>query len=86
MSTFRVAICPLHNACRVRVAGMQNARWLLTQLSRSFVFKSSAPIDDNAEAACSTFQVPYGSQMSHVKFERLLAGIPQVELVLDRTL
>jgi hypothetical protein len=83
MNTFRVWIRPLYNVCRVRVDGIKNAMWLLTRLSQSFVFKSAEPIEDDEEASCSTFHVPYNSQMSHFKLERLLAGIPQVQLMSD---
>ena len=83
MNTFRVWIRPLYNVCRVRVDGIKNAMWLLTRLSQSFVFKSSEPIEDDEGASCSTFHVPYNSQMSHFQFERLLAGIPQVQLMSD---
>jgi hypothetical protein len=81
MNTFRVWLRPLHNVCRVRVDGIKNAMWLLTRLSQSFVFKSSDSIEDDERASCSTFHVPYNSQMSHFQFERLLAGIPQVQLM-----
>ena len=60
---------------------VSDAMWLLTRLSRSFVFKSSEPMTDDENAFSSTFHVPYGSQVSHFKFERLLAGIPQVQLM-----
>ena len=83
MNTFRVWIRPLYNVCRVRVDGMKNAMWLLTRLSHSFVFKSSEPLEDDEGASCSTFHVPYNFQMSHFQFERLLAGIPQVQLMSD---
>jgi hypothetical protein len=83
MNTFRVWIRPLCNVCRVRVDGIKNAIWLLTRLSQSFVFKSSEPIEDDEGASCSTFDVPYNSQMSNFQFERLLAGIPQVQLMSD---
>jgi hypothetical protein len=83
MNTFRVWLRPLYNVCRVRVDGMKNAIWLLTCLSQSFVFKSSQPIEDDERASCSTFHVPYNSQMSNFQFERLLAGIPQVQLMSD---
>ena len=83
MNTFRVWIRPLYNVCRVRVDGIKNAMWLLTRLSQSFVFKSSEPIEDDEGASCSTFHVPYNSQMSRFQFERLLAGIPQVQVMSD---
>ena len=83
MSLFHVWIRPLSSACRVRVDGMQNAKWLLNRLSESFVFKTSEPLDDDVATACSSFQVQYGSQMSGPKFAKLLAGIPEVYLMLE---
>ena len=83
MNTFRVWIRPLYNVCRVRVDGINNAMWLLTRLSQSFVFKGSEPTEDDEGASCSTFHVPYNSRMSHFNLERLLAGIPQVQLMSD---
>jgi hypothetical protein len=84
MSLFHVWIRPLSSsACRVRVDGMRNARWLLNRLSESFVFKNSEPLDDDMVTACSSFQVQYSSQMSGPKFAKLLAGIPEVCLMLE---
>ena len=40
MSTFCVWIHPLANACKVRVLGIENAKWLLNRLTRSFLIKS----------------------------------------------
>jgi hypothetical protein len=83
MKAFQVWIRPLSSACRVRVDGIRNAQWLLNRLSESFVFKSSEPLDDNLEAACSSFQVQYSSQMSGPRFAKLLAAIPEVSLMLE---
>jgi len=83
MDVFRVRIRRLRSGCRVRVDGVQNARWLLAQLSQSFVFKSSQPIDDDVAGSCSTFHVLYSSQVSPGKFESLLSRIPQVQLIPD---
>ena len=49
MDRFQVWIHPMANACRVRVEGIQNAKWLLSRLSESFVFKSSEAIKDEWE-------------------------------------
>lgn len=81
MNAFRVWIRPLGGVCRVRVDGLRNAQWLLTRLSHSFVFKSAAPLDDDIATACSSFQVPYNSQVSRSTLERLLAAIPEVNLM-----
>ena len=82
MNTFRVWLRPLGASSRVRVAGVKNARWLLYRLSQSFVFKSSEAIDDDANC-CSTFLLPYSSQISRSTVEKLLAGIPEVELLAE---
>ena len=81
MNTFRVWIRPLVNVCQVRVDGLRNAQWLLNRLSQSFVFKSSEPLDDDMATACSSFQVQYSSQMSGPRFAKLLAAIPEVNLM-----
>lgn len=83
MSIFNVWIRPLSSACRVRVDGILNARWLLNRLSESFVFKNSEPMDEHMEAACSSFQVQYSFQMSGLTFAKLLAAIPEVNLMLE---
>ncbi len=80
---FRVWIRPLADACRLRVDGMQNARWLLTQLSRSFLFKSAKPIDDDEGPSSCVFHIRYSSQVSHHTLEKALAAISNVELISD---
>ena len=83
MNTFRVWIRPLGTVCRVRVDGAENAMWLLAQLGHSIAFNACEPIRDDEASVRSTFQVPYTPQMPPSTFERLLAAIPQVELMLD---
>jgi len=57
METFRVWLQPTGNLCRVRVDGMQNACWLLTRLSRSFVFKTPEPVRQEAGSSVCSFHV-----------------------------
>ncbi len=83
MNPFQVRIRPMVSVCRVRVDGIRNAQWLLKRLSESFVFKTSEPLDEDIAAACSSFQVQYTSQMSGLKFAKLLAAIPEVDLMLE---
>ena len=83
MNPFCVWIRPSGGNCRVRVDSIKNARWLLDRLSQSFVFKSSEPINEDQGSSCSTFRVPYSSQICHRTFERLLGAIPEVKLMLD---
>ena len=81
MNAFRVWTRALGYMCEVRVDGIENAKWLLDRLGRSFVFKTSEPIDEEADSSCCTFRVMYGSQMSRRVLERLLTAIPEVSLV-----
>jgi hypothetical protein len=83
MLLFQVWIRPLTTACRVRVEGIRNAQWLLNRLSESFVFKTSEPLDDDMETACTSFHVQYSSQLSAPKLAKLLAAIPEVSLRME---
>lgn len=81
MTPFNVWIRPLHSTCRVRVDGMQNAKWLLNRLSNSFVFKTSEPQDNDMGTGRSSFHVQYSFQMSSSTFAKLLKSIPEVNLI-----
>ena len=83
MNRFRVWLRPLGGFCRVRVDGIMNAHWLLTRLSRDFVFKTFEPIREEAGSSCCSFQVPYNPPLSHANFERLLAAITPVQLMME---
>ena len=83
MNAFRVWLRPLGSAFRVRVDGVGNAKWLLDRLSRSFVFKTAAPMSEDEGSSCCTFHLAYNSQMPPRGFERLLAAIPEVKLMTD---
>ena len=81
MNAFRVWIRPLGDFCRVRVDGMENARWLLSRLSESFVFQTCEGIREIEGSSCCTFQVPYNPPLSRSHFEKLLVAIPPVKLM-----
>ena len=49
MKAFRVWVRPLDYEYLVCVDGVENARWLLDQLGRSFVFRSAQPISQDCE-------------------------------------
>lgn len=84
MIEFRIWIRSLGGGSRIRVEGNENnARWLVDRLSRSFVFKNSEPIREDAATRCFTFVVPYTSQTPRNTLERLLATIPEVTLVAE---
>ena len=81
MKPFRVWLRPLGDFCRVRVDGLENTRWLLVCLSQSFVFKTFEPIGEVRDSSFCTFQVPYNPPLSRATFDKLLAAIPEVQLV-----
>ena len=83
MNAFRGWLRPLGNVFRVRVDGPGNAQWLLDRLGRSFVFKTADPVNEDRGSSCCTFHLAYNSQMSRRGFEKLLAAIPEVNLMAD---
>jgi hypothetical protein len=83
MDSFCVWIHPLGNACKVQVLGMKNAKWLLNRLAQAFVVKSSETVNEEECFPCCTFRVPYSLRTPRSTFEKLLAGIPEVRLMLD---
>ncbi len=83
MKQFHVWVRSLENSCRMRVDGVENGRWLLDQLGRAFVFKTCEPINEDQEARSSTFRVSYNSQMSRSLVQKVLAAIPEVQLMAD---
>ena len=82
MNNFPVWIRPLLGGCRVRVETLKNAQWLLNRLSQCFVFKTSEAIHDDGVSSF-TFQVLHSSQTPRPMFEKLLAAIPEVNLMMD---
>ena len=84
MKPFRVWIRPLGDFCSVRVDGLENARWLLVNLSQSFVFKTFEPIGEDVDSSFCTFQVPYNPPLSRGIFRKLLAAIPEVQLLREQ--
>jgi hypothetical protein len=83
MNAFRVWLRPLGGVCRVRVDGISNTQWLLDRLGRSFIFKTSDPVNEEEGSSCCTFRLAYNSQVSHRAFERLLVAIPEVNLMTE---
>jgi hypothetical protein len=83
MKAFRVWIRRLDGACRLRVDGLENADWLLRRLSHSFVFKTSEPLHDMRDSSDCTFCVAHNAQLPGPAFEKLLAGIAEVKLMLE---
>ena len=83
MNPFRVWIRPLESNCRIRVDGVENTRWLLDRMGRSFVFKTAAPVDEETGSSCCAFRVAYSSHINLRGLARVLAAIPEVRLTVD---
>jgi hypothetical protein len=81
MNAFRVWERSLGNASRVRVEGLQNARWLLARLAQSLVFEGGEPVCEVTGPNLCTFRVPYSSALSRSALAKLLGGIPEVRLM-----
>jgi hypothetical protein len=82
---FQVWISRTDGATRVRVDGLDNTNWLLSQLSRSFVFKTCEPLRDLLNSSVYTFSVADNSQMSGSQLQKLLGGFSEVRVSLDPT-
>lgn len=85
MKMFTVWICRLDGASGLRVDGLENANWLLCRLSDFFVFKTSEPLHEVPNSSDYRFRVAHNSQMSGRGFEKLLAGIAEVKVILEPT-
>ena len=81
MNAFCVWVRPLENQHLVCVDGVENAKWLLTQLSHSFIFRSAEPIRLEEGSSLCTFRVPYNSNLTVTRFNKLLAAIPGISMV-----
>ena len=81
MDTFRVWVRPSDYEFSVCVDGVENARWLIDQLGRSFVFRSAQPIYQEHSSTLCSFQVPRYAQLSFSSFSKMLAAMPRVMLL-----
>jgi hypothetical protein len=83
MKVFTVWTCRMDADSALRVNGLENASWLLRRLSDFFVFKTSEPLHEVPNSSDYRFRVAHNSQMSGFRFEQLLAGIAEVNLILE---
>jgi hypothetical protein len=83
MKVFNVWISRVDGASGLRVDGLENAKWLLRRLSDFFIFKTSEPVEIVPNSSDCTFRVAHNSQMPGPKFEKLLARIAEVKLLLE---
>lgn len=86
MQQFAVWIRPVGSHYLVNVDGLENANWLLSQLSRHFVFRSAEPIRQDGDSSLCTFHVPYDSRLPLRQFRQLLTAIPEVRLASEEQL
>jgi len=64
MTMFSVWLGTLGDAFRVRVDGVGNAQWLLDRLGRSFLFKTSDPMNEEEGSSCCSFCLAHSPQTS----------------------
>lgn len=83
MKVFSVWISRMDGVSGLRVDGRENAEWLLDRLSSFFVFKTCEPLREVPNSSNYTFRVAHNSQMSVHRFEKLLAGIAELAVVLE---
>ncbi len=81
MNAFVVGVRRADHEYLVCVDGIANAKWLLTELARSFVFRSARSIGEKPGSALCTFRVPCDARRPVAWFNKLLASIPEVLLL-----
>jgi hypothetical protein len=81
MNVFAVGVRRVEHEYVVCVNGLANAKWLLRQLVRSFVFGSARPIGEETGSALCTFRVPCDARLRHAGFNKLLTALPEVCLL-----
>jgi hypothetical protein len=77
---FSVRISRRDHLSRLRVDGLENANWLLLQLSQVFVFRTFEPIIQSAGSQECVFTIPLNPPLSHYGLSRLIAAFPSVML------
>lgn len=83
MNAFNVWLRFLRDICRVRVDGIENAKWLLDRLSQSGNVRISAQFSTLEKLSGLRFEVLLSPRFSRSEFVRLLAAIPEVNLKME---
>jgi hypothetical protein len=83
MKVFSVWISQMDGASGLRVDGLENTNWLLRRLSDFFVFKTSEPLHEVPNSTDYRFRVAHNSQLSGRQFEKLLAGMWEVKVIVE---
>jgi hypothetical protein len=76
----RVWVRSLGNACRVRVEGTENARWLVNRLAETPALAGLEFVDVEGSGTTCTFRVPNSAERTLATMEKELADIPGVVL------
>jgi hypothetical protein len=71
MKAFKVWLRPLGDACRVRVDGLENAKWLLKRLSEFLIFKTAKPFGESQGNSMCSFGVSYSPPLTSSKLQKL---------------
>jgi hypothetical protein len=83
MHEFKVWVTRMDGATSLQVADLDNAEWLLNRLSDYFVFKTCEPVRKSLNSSALTFRVAHNSQLSALRFERILAGIAEIKMIVE---
>ena len=80
MNTFQIWIRPLGDACRVRVEGKDNCKWLFSRLTEWVEVSECRDLTCKPDGQY-TFNVPYGGELTTQTFTKMLRELPQIQLM-----
>jgi len=83
VDAFKVWVTRMDGATSLRVAELDDTRWLLDRLSSQFVFKTCEPLRNIANLSAYTFRIAHTSQLSASHFERILVRMPEVKMIIE---
>jgi hypothetical protein len=83
MDIFKVWVSRLDGATSLRIIDLENTKWLLGRLSDFFVFKTCEPLRGISNPSAFTFRVAHNSQLSASRFEKILAAISEVNMIVE---
>lgn len=81
MNTFEVWMRPLGECCRVRVKGIDNARWLQQRLNELHVSCNGDPSAETEQSDICSFEVSCSESKSCDRLEKALASISEIKLM-----
>ena len=78
---FKVWLRPTGSTCKIRVEGSEQAEWLRNKLGEQGI-ECAKPRQASGTDFCN-LHATYKSEMSHEQFQKLIATMPEVELMFD---